>query len=70
MTRPDTTCSSCGALIFWARTTRGNRIPIDANPVANGNLRLDGVEAHVVPIGQGTHVSHFANCPNAGKHRK
>jgi hypothetical protein len=49
-------------------------MPIDPNPVAGGNLvlTLRAVDAVVqaVPKGQGTHVSHFATCPNAGAHRK
>lgn len=33
-------CRSCGASITWAVAESGKRIPVDAQPVANGNLRL------------------------------
>lgn len=34
------TCSSCGAEIFWARTVSGGTMPIDAEPVEGGNIKL------------------------------
>jgi hypothetical protein len=33
-------CSTCKALIVWAATEKGSAIPVDAKPVANGNLDL------------------------------
>lgn len=61
----------------------GKRMPIDANAdgspmvVSRGNLVATGhTSTEGAPIvryvasGQGQHVSHFASCPNAGKHRK
>lgn len=77
-------CRSCGALILWARTTKGKRVPIDAGPVENGNIRLayagDGSDpvAHYEPPGQPAlpdvepeprYVSHFATCPQAREWR-
>ena len=53
-------------------TVTGKRIPIDAKPTA-GNLILNfshgSIVARVVAPGLGTHVSHFATCPNAEQHR-
>lgn len=75
------TCRSCGASIRWAITERsGKRIPVDAEPVAEGgNLLLttdDPPIARVVSVDQlviddGVRfVSHFATCPNADAHRR
>lgn len=69
-------CRSCGAPIFWARTTTRKNIPIDADPVDNGNVELtrtwDGPfrVVSVVAPGDGTHVSHFVTCPDASDHRR
>ena len=37
-------CSSCGADMVWATTVSGKPIPIDPEPVANGNIELELVE--------------------------
>jgi len=64
-------CSSCGAFIVWFRTATGKSMPVDPNPVDNGNLKLDDSgRLVVVKPGEGTHVSHFSTCPQAGQHRK
>ena len=64
-------CRSCNAPIEWRRTLSGTRIPIDPSPVENGNVvLLTGGLCKVVAPGEGTHVSHFATCPNAAAHRK
>lgn len=76
-----TTCKSCGAPVLWVHTSKGSRMPVDANgdgtatTVPNGNLILERTHegkliAVGVPTGQGSHVSHFATCPNAASHRK
>jgi hypothetical protein len=33
-------CRSCGATIRWATTVNGKRIPVDDEPVPDGNLVL------------------------------
>jgi hypothetical protein len=33
-------CKACSAPILWAETSSGKKIPIDAAPVANGNVVL------------------------------
>lgn len=48
------TCGSCGAPIVWATTAHGRRIPVDPDPVPDGNLELlemSGVlVAHVLTV--------------------
>lgn len=76
--RESVTCRSCDAAIFWAVTERGRRIPIDVEPVANGNITLsdfsDGLRATYLRKDETTrhdrYVSHFATCPDAKTHRR
>ncbi len=64
-------CRSCGARIVWAKTSTGKAIPVDADPVEHGNIVLSsGGVAEVGPAGSGTHVSHFATCPERDEWRK
>lgn len=74
-------CFSCGAPITWAVTPKGKRMPVDAEPVDDGNLVLerqkDGTllalpasKAPTLPgLTQPRYVSHFATCPQAKEHR-
>jgi len=77
------TCRSCDAEIRWAKTAAGKVIPIDAEPVPNGNIQLGYVGGYMVAIvvnaddalaaqaaGEELYLSHFATCPNASRHRK
>ena len=73
---PVDTCGSCQAGVIWARTEHGKRTPVTASP-GNGTMSLawDGSQiiARVLPAAerQGPlYRSHFADCPNAGQHRK
>lgn len=34
-------CKSCHAAIRWGRTTQGKGVPLDPEPVSDGNLVLD-----------------------------
>jgi|HubBroStandDraft_4_1064222.scaffolds.fasta_scaffold00070_27 hypothetical protein len=70
-------CSSCGAAIIWAKTGRENLMPIDAEPVHDGNVHIrdDGVAVVLNAEERSRHVgplrkSHFATCINAARHRK
>lgn len=73
------TCRSCGAPIRWVRTRAGKAMPLDAEPVATGNVVLgeDGV-ARVLTRKQvegggivgDRYVSHHATCPQASQHRR
>ena len=60
MNNPQVTkCSSCDADIAFALSAKGKYIPIDLN-TWEGEKTFD----------YSKHISHFATCPNAAKHRK
>lgn len=73
-------CRSCGAVLIWAVTDSGRRMPLDFDPVPNGNLVLsrdrDSPRAIVLSPGQQPHVSvpryisHFSSCPHAKRFRR
>lgn len=74
-------CGSCGAAIFWVHGTSGKANPLDAAPVANGNIvireNLLGEpvayylgRTNVAQPGEPRFVSHFATCPQAAQHRR
>lgn len=55
-----TRCRSCSARIIFLTTANGNKMPIDADSVEPDDEEFDHTK----------HESHFATCPNAGKHRR
>jgi hypothetical protein len=75
------TCRSCGAAVRWVVTTTGKTMPMDAEPVENGNLVIvgEGKTRHGDMVPKVQHrdpgelsmleterfVSHFATCPDA-----
>lgn len=74
-------CRSCGREIQWASTSAGKLIPLDAQPVADGNIAAhrdaDGnLWARTLKRGEQAleherrGVSHFATCPHAAAHRR
>lgn len=75
-------CRSCGAEIVWAKVQRRwngpeSNMPLDAEPVADGEWLLDpekGTASYVGKepslIAEGRHRAHWATCPNADRHRK
>lgn len=76
-------CRSCRAKIIWAVTTKGRPIPIDLEPVADGNITLERRGPSwrpLPPLATNTkpdtppdslrYKSHFATCPAAAKFRK
>jgi hypothetical protein len=69
-------CRTCGADIQWALTTNGKRMPVDAEPTPEGNIRLRKIDGEVfadvvAPLSSDKlRLSHFATCPGAAKHRK
>lgn len=84
-TSPTATCTSCHAPIVWATTDRGRSMPVDAAPVAGGNVRLIMRRFPLPPLAKvvgsaidlfddtdvgDRHTSHFVTCPNAAEHRK
>ena len=72
------TCRSCGAPILWRETHAGRRMPIDPEPVADGNVVIEGDIAevlkaeHLARLGGDVprYRSHFATCPQAAEHRR
>lgn len=65
-------CRSCRAEVVWTVTTSGRRMPVEAAERGNVVLGREGeaLVARVVDDGQGTHVSHFATCPQANSWRR
>lgn len=80
MTRPNDNagrCRSCRKPVLWAITQKGARIPVDPEPVPNGNIELrdDGngeIRSTTVKPDPSVrkYVAHFATCPNANNHRR
>lgn len=78
------TCRSCGARLLWAITEKGRSIPLDRNPVPDGNIEIEEFEegppmSRVVSrqreLSPGLfpatrYKSHFATCPEASQHRR
>jgi hypothetical protein len=77
------TCRTCRAPILWAVTIAGNSIPVDPEPVPDGNIELlDRSELRMQPRAvvidpaqtsldaAPRYVSHFVTCPQADQHRK
>ena len=75
-------CNSCAASIIWTVTHKGKRMPVDAQPVENGNIRLrhdeDGIIAEypgkehpsLFEAPRTRYVSHFSTCPDRDHWRK
>lgn len=65
-------CRSCGARVFFAKTRNNRDMPIDFEPVADGNVWItDGVaRVGTPPDGVERYVSHYATCPNGPSHRR
>ena len=73
-------CTGCGADIIWCVTERGKAMPVDAEPVPDGNveLRPDGDKTWAIVHGAGNrplgvdalHLSHFVTCPKADQFRR
>lgn len=75
-------CRSCGAPVIWAVTTSLSKMPVDAEPVEDGNVALmaprhEGSLRAIVlgPLDTLTHesplrTSHFATCPQAKSWRR
>lgn len=67
-------CSTCKAPVFWAITAQRKRIPLDPEPVADGNVIVVLGTAYVLkdqnPVTDQRFRSHFATCPHAGQHRR
>lgn len=78
------TCRSCQAPIFFAITTKGQRMPLDPQPTADGNILVtNGLDASgkparfaeqidraTQPPGKALYRSHFASCTDPTAHRR
>lgn len=70
------TCRSCGARITWLRTMAGKAVPVDEDPVPDGNIVVlgDSDTCQMLKKGEETtkprYISHFATCPQAREWRK
>ena len=53
-------CKTCGAKVVWFPTKKGGRMPVDAATVVASDETLN----------LKYHISHFATCPDADKHRR
>lgn len=75
-------CGSCGAAVVWCETSKGKRMPVDAEPYDGGNVEIVEVRG-AAPLavvhgdtgmatldGSPRYRSHFATCPNADQHRR
>ncbi len=75
-------CGSCRAPVIWTVTHKGKRMPVDAEPAENGNVRLRRDGERMIAEYPGRehpalfeddgkrYLSHFASCPFADWHRK
>ena len=77
-------CRFCGAPVIWAVTFRGGRMPVDAEPTADGTvLLLDAIGGQVNAIvvsryelssarinGGPLRRAHRATCPKAKEWRR
>jgi hypothetical protein len=73
-------CTSCQAIVLWAKTPTGAKMPVNPEPDPTGNIVLsEGPKPSDWPLATVTHMSqapdkpryksHFATCPNAKQHR-
>lgn len=71
------TCRSCQAPVIWVRTEAGKAMPVDAEPVPNGNLLLVAEQGKVIAyvrepdmLNTSRYVSHFVTCGQADVWRR
>ena len=65
-------CKSCHRQILWVvMAGTGKKMPLDPEVSAAGNIVVDDDGTARVDTGPGRakHLSHFATCPNAARHR-
>ena len=62
-------CTSCGQYIVFLQTSKGNWMPTDAASVFDIEYEVPDMEPPEFSRAAG-HMSHFATCANADKHRK
>lgn len=70
-------CRSCGAPIIWATTGSGKAMPLDRDPVPDGNTLVHNGECVYLTPGltetltrdKPRYKSHFATCTSPAVHR-
>jgi hypothetical protein len=75
MIAPPAKCRGCHKPIRWAKTEHGKNIPLDPDPVPDGNIVVtDAGIAHVLRSTEmataPTYVSHFSTCPKRAHFRR
>lgn len=64
-------CRSCDALVVWASTASGSRVPLDVHPNGDFVISSGVARAYGAPFeGQRRYVTHFAACRAAQKTRE
>lgn len=76
-------CASCSAPVIWTVTHNGKKMPVDAEPADNGNIRLRQEGDRMIAEYPGRehpglfedpdqrrYLSHFATCPQAQSWRR
>lgn len=67
-------CASCQAEILWLRTVNNKAMPVDPEPVPNGNVVIEGETARVLRRGEEhpgpRYKSHFATCTTPAAFRR
>lgn len=78
-------CGSCGAAVVWTTTGKGKSMPVDAEPVVGGNIRLTQRTYPLGPLATVCgplpleleadddgirYLSHFVTCPHSAQHRR
>lgn len=58
----ETRCGSCNSLIVWFKTAAGKRMPVNAETTKPTDAE------HQLDLKR--HISHFATCPQADRHRR
>jgi hypothetical protein len=69
-----TWCKDCNKPIRWYKTVNGKSMPVNADPVTDGNVVIEAGRARVLQSGETyagrRFVSHFKTCPFASKRRE
>lgn len=70
-------CKKCGKPMRWVDTATGSHLPIDPDPVPDGNIMLlENGLCTIVPLEERAACvaplfkSHFATCPSASEFRR
>jgi hypothetical protein len=65
-------CRSCGAVITWAETLNGKRMPFDGARVTGRvqGTAFNNATRAVEYVDTAVHASHFATCPDAAAWRR